>query len=217
MGHTKHAHPCSERMARAGVRALAYRCRCEIRLVFQNVFNPRFYSRSLSFRKTPPRNSPPTARGWRLGDSAEAADAAGLDLLDDGADGKRISGRPTGCKGALKPPVAGAQLAAASSPAAVSTRMPRLMSISRPSSCATRSRANRLLEAIDVFSTVVADKSATLNARPTGFLRPPRHPDPPDYVGAQNRPPNRGRPEHCCSLQISRPARPVPGLPLRLR
>jgi hypothetical protein len=148
MGHTKHAHPCSERMARAGVRALAYRCRCEIRLVFQNVFNPRFYSRSLSFRKTPPRNSPPTARGWRLGDSAEAADAAGLDLLDDGADGKRISGRPTGCKGALKPPVAGAQLAAASSPAAVSTRMPRLMSISRPSSCATRSRANRLLEAI---------------------------------------------------------------------
>src|SRR5262249_57719282 len=41
-------------------------------------------------------------------------------------------------------------------------------------------------------------------------------PDPPDYVGAQNRPPNRGRPEHCCSLQISRPARPVPGLPLRL-
>src|SRR5262245_9695027 len=70
--------------------------------------------------------------------------------------------------------------------------MPRLMSISRPSSCATRSRANRLLEAIDVFSTVVADKSATLNARPTGFLRPPRHPDPPDYVGAQTGRPIEG-------------------------
>src|SRR5262249_60459065 len=36
-------------------------------------------------------------------------------------------------------------------------------------------------------------------------------------VCAQNRPPNRERPEDCCSLQISRPARPVPGLPLRLR
>ena len=35
--------------------------------------------------------------------------------------------------------------------------------------------------------------------------------------GAQNRPPNQGRPKHCCSLQISRSARPVPGPPPRLQ
>jgi hypothetical protein len=93
----------------------------------------------------------------------------------------------------------------------------RAASVSAPRSGMSRIPATETVRVLSCGCNSGPNIRETVGPSPSIFLRPPRHRTRRTMWARKTGRPIEGGLKHSGSLEISRPARPVPGLPLRLR